>query len=166
MKLLKLPLVGVEVGVASGCFSRDLLDAGLEKLYSVDNWATIEEQKGDGGFPQDFHDANYKSTLELLKPYGKRSIILKGLSHEMSKQVEDNSIGMIHFDGDHSYEGLMKDFQAWFPKIVDGGIISGHDFLSIDYGVNKAVHDFCNNRFQVHTMREDKDEDAGFLFLK
>ena len=38
VKLLPENSVGCECGVAEGYFSADLLEAGVAKLYSVDNW--------------------------------------------------------------------------------------------------------------------------------
>lgn len=35
---------------------------------------------------------------------------------------------MVFVDGDHSYEGCKGDIEAWVPHIVDGGIISVHDY--------------------------------------
>jgi hypothetical protein len=167
MKHLNLPLVAVEVGVAEANFSRDLLSYGLEKLYSVDNWATIAGQKGDGGFDQDFHDSNYKKAVEKLKPFGEKSVILKGMSNEMCLQVKLNKLGLLYLDAAHDYWGVINDLFNWEFHVVKGGIIAGHDYLNKDYGVREAVHEFCAKRkYEVITIPEDKEEDAGFYFLK
>lgn len=168
MKELKLPMTAVEVGVASGFFSRDLLTEGIEKLYSIDAWTTINGQRGDGGFEQKWHDENYNSTVKLLKPFGNKSVILRGFSEEMSRQIRDNSIGMVHLDGDHSYDGVMRDLNAFYPKLVSGGIMSGHDFKMSHYGVEQAVIEFTKrlNITPVYTIDENKIEDAGFMFIK
>lgn len=165
LKYFELPLIGAEVGVASGCFSKDLLDQGLELLYSVDNWQTLN-QTGDGGFPQNWHDKNYESTVKLLLGYGERSKILKGKSTEMAKFIPDNSLGLVHLDGDHSAEGVWRDLNAYFPKLIDGGIMSGHDYLAPEYGVMEAVMKFCEGRFSVYVIPEDNPVDAGFYFIK
>jgi len=49
LKDLGLPMVAVEIGVAEGYNSIDLLNNGILKLYMVDNWGTINGQRGDGG---------------------------------------------------------------------------------------------------------------------
>lgn len=163
LRELGLPSIGVEIGVAEGFSSRDFLENGLEKLYSVDAWKKLE-QNGDGGFPQDWHDRNYNDTVKRLAPFKERSIILKGLSSEMVNKVKDNSIGLLYLDGDHSYDGVMSDLKLWFPKVVSGGVIAGHDYLMQHYGVHQAVHEFAPT--QVNLIPEHKNEDAGFYFLK
>jgi hypothetical protein len=81
--------------------------------------------------------------------------------------IPDNSLGMLYLDGDHSYSGVMKDLIAYFNKVLRGGLIAGHDFLQEAYGVKKAVEDFCKiYKYEINIIKEDKDEDSGFFFLK
>lgn len=165
MKELGLPMIGVECGVAEAFHSNDLLTGGLEKLYSVDTWSTIPGQSGDGGSNQEWHDKNYKAAMKRLEPHGEKSIILRGMSEAMSIKVPDNSLGLVYLDADHSYEGVFKDLTVWIHKLVDGGIMASHDYEAKQYGVKKAFHDFCNGKFKIHTIPEDKDEDAGCYFI-
>lgn len=168
MKHLGLPLIAVEVGVASGLFSRELLDKGVEKLFSADNWQHIPNIRGDGNYEQDWHDYNYGKAKELLTPFGEKSIMLKGLSHDMAKYVPDNSCGLIYLDGDHSYNGVMIDLHSWFPKLVSAGIMATHDYLSPAYGTKQAFEEFtkANGIDTIYDIPEDKEEDSGALFFK
>lgn len=166
MKQLNLPLRAAEIGVAEGRFSEDLLVRGLETLYMVDVWEHLD-QAGDASQDQRWHDKNYRDAKNKVKRFGGKAVFLKGLSTFMANEVPDNSLGMIHLDGDHSYEGVMKDLHSWYPKLVAGGICSGHDFLVENYGVNRAVKEFANfYGKEVFTMSEDNPVDAGFLFIK
>jgi hypothetical protein len=166
MLSLGLPMTGAELGIAEGQYSRDLLAGGLEKLYMVDLWATIKNQTGDIAQPQEWHDMNMKGALARVAKYGDKAVILRGITWEMAYQVPDESLGLLHLDAGHLYSEVMNDLQAWFPKLVDGGLCTGHDYLNRAYGVNQAVRDFTNGKFEVHTMAENKPEDAGFLFVK
>lgn len=161
-----LPKIAAECGVAQGLNSRDLLQSGFEKLYSVDAWRSLPNLKGDGASIQQWHDRNLEIAQELMKPFGSKSVFLRGLTYEMAKEVEDKTLGLVYIDGDHSYEGAMKDLVAWFPKVVDGGIISGHDYLNMSYSVNDVVKDFCRDKYEIHVIPEHKDEDASFWFRK
>jgi hypothetical protein len=154
----------VEVGVAEGLNSADMLRWGISKLYMVDAWRMLP-QTGDGGFEQSWHDTNYQQAVDRVLEFGEKAVILRGLSVEMSQQVEDNSCGLIYLDGDHSYTGVMKDLYAWFQKLKVGGIMAGHDFVACGYGVNQAVHEFCKNKYDIHTIPENGD-DASFYFIK
>lgn len=168
-KLLPKDSVIAELGVAEGNFSRDMLNwPNVKKLYSVDLWGTINGQKGDGGYEQEWHNANYNNAVRLLQPFGERSEILRGLTHEMSRHIEDESLDLLYIDADHSYKGVMNDLIAWFPKVKKGGYVSCHDYLMGHYGVNQAVKEFTsqNKIFEVLTIEENKPDDAGCLFKK
>lgn len=167
MKELNIPMIAVEIGVAEGNNSNDLISHGVEKMYSVDAWRTLN-QRGDGGYDQDWHDMNYNNAVKLLSKHKEKSVIIKGISHEVSETFEDESIGMLYLDGDHSYEGVKKDLESWYPKVVKGGIIAGHDWLDSGYGIQKAVKEFSrgNKIFEVLTIPENKPVDAGFYFIK
>ncbi|MBW8005269.1 MAG: class I SAM-dependent methyltransferase, partial [candidate division NC10 bacterium] len=36
-------------------------------------------------------------------------------------------IELIFIDGDHQYDMVKLDFELWFPKVIDGGIMAFHD---------------------------------------
>ena len=57
---------------------------------------------------------------------------------------EDNSIDAIYIDGNHSYEAVIEDIKNWSPKVKQGGLIIGDDYLTFE-GVKKAVNDFYSN---------------------
>lgn len=161
-----LPLVAAEIGVAEGLFSRDMLSWGLDCLYCVDNWGHMAEASGDGSNSQEWHMNNLRKAQLLLAQWVSqdKAIFLRGYSSEMAQRVPESCLGLLYLDGDHTYEGVLRDLEKWFSKVVAGGIIAGHDFLAPQYGVQEAVHHFCQDRFQVHTISEDKAEDAGFWF--
>jgi len=161
-----LPPIAAEVGVAEGLFSAELLRRGIN-LVMVDNWGTIEGITGDGNYPQEWHDNNLEQVRKLADKFPSRATIAQGLSTDVAATFGDEVFSLVYIDADHSYDGCMKDLQAWYPKVVKGGIIAGHDYLNNDYGVEVAVLEFCNERgIQIHLIPETKDEDASFWFIK
>lgn len=160
----------VEVGVAEGNFSNDMLDwkvgkwPVIKKLYMVDRWQETPTQKGDASMAQSWHDKNLHQVRERTKAYGKRAVILRGESVAMSREVADKSLTLVYVDGDHSYEGVFRDIRAWAPKVKNGGFMAFHDYLNENYGVKRAVQDFCAGNFEIHVLTEDKPEDAGCVF--
>lgn len=158
-----------EIGVAEGLFSADMLAWGIKYLYMVDMWESMPSMKGDASSPQTWHNANYVAAKKRVEKYDGQYNILRGPSSRMAQHVPDNSLDLIHLDGDHSFEGVMADLEAWYPKMKRGGVISGHDYLAKQYGVRTAVTAFMAKErlsSQVHIMKEDKDEDAGFYWVK
>jgi hypothetical protein len=164
MKEFNLPMIGAEIGVAEGYNSADLLSNGIEKLYMIDIWKT-ENVKGDGSMDQKWHDKNYNDAINKVSKFGNKAIILKGFSQAMSILVPDNSLGFVYLDAGHSYEDVYNDLSVWIHKLVNGGIMAGHDYLNKSYGVMNAINNFTYGRYKVHIIEEDKEEDAGFWFL-
>lgn len=164
LKDLKLPLIGAELGCAEGYFSNDLLSGGLETLYMVDAWATLDV-KGDGASPQEWHDKNFRDALARVRKHGERAVVLRGLTTDMAELVPDGSLGLLYLDAGHDYKSVLTDLQTWFPKLCNGGICAGHDYENNAYGVKQAVRDFTNGKFRVYTIPENKPDDAGFLFI-
>lgn len=78
--------------------------------------------------------------------YGKRVTVLQGVSWEMAQAVPDHSLDFYFIDAGHGYKSVVKDFQAWTPKIRPGGWLIGHD---INFpAVNRAIRD-CLPHFEV-----------------
>lgn len=165
-KIIDLNYPVAEIGCAEGLFSLDILKWGVN-LYMVDNWRTIPGQKGDGGYTQEWHDKNYMEAMERIKPYSSKVVVLRGLSVEMSKLVADNSLGLVYVDCDHSYKGVKADIEAWYPKLIKGGVMAFHDYENQNYGVKPAVKEFCKkHNLRINLLPENKISDAGAWFRK
>jgi len=155
-----------EVGVAEGRYSAEILSWGIPKLYLVDIWES-KPFFGDASSPQEWHDKNLRVTKESVKDYLDKVVFLKGLSIEMANQIPDESLCFVYLDACHTYEAVLGDLNAYLPKLKQDGIMAGHDFLCKDYGVEQAVHEFCQQRnYEVNTIPELSIENASFWFQK
>jgi predicted O-methyltransferase YrrM len=47
-------------------------------------------------------------------------------------------IDLLFIDGDHSYEGVKEDVEAWFPKLNEKAVVIFHD-IGWAEGVQKVV---------------------------
>lgn len=55
-------------------------------------------------------------------------------------------IRLLFIDGDHSYEGVKRDFELWSDLLVEGGIIGFHDYMSKGYpGVTLFVDELLSH---------------------
>lgn len=153
-----------ELGVAEGLFSRDLLDAGVEFLYMIDNWGHIPGIRGDGNFPQEWHDKNYSDAFKRIGDFHNVAM-LRMMTVEASREFADNSFAMIYHDADHSYKGVKADITAWWPKIKPGGIMAFHDYFAPEYGVRKAVEEFAVD-LPINFIMENRLTDAGVWIRK
>ena len=111
------------------------------KLYTIDIFEYAEQQKDDenGRF---IGVSFYDEFLKNIEPLKKYITPIKGNSHIVHDQFKDESIDFLFIDGDHNYDAVMKDLKFWYPKVKNGGIISGHDYMWVDARVKRAVDQF------------------------
>jgi predicted O-methyltransferase YrrM len=51
---------------------------------------------------------------------------VKAYSWDFAARFEKR-VDFIFIDGDHSDEGIQRDWHDWYPKVVNGGVIALHD---------------------------------------
>ena len=125
--------IGVEVGVEKGQYSERLckLIPNL-KLYGVDCWSAHRGYRDH--VSQVKLDGFYEVARERVKPYD--CTLIRDWSVEAAKRFEDGSLDFAYIDAEHDFANVIKDIDAWSPKVRKGGVVSGHDFIKIK---NKRV---------------------------
>ncbi len=168
MKTLGLPMLAAELGVAEGRYSNQMLQWGIKTLYLVDLWQHADGMTEELGNPAWDHAAVFQKCMDLLQPHRERVVVLRGWAHEMADQVPDQSLGMFYEDATHHKPWVLKNLTAWWPKLVPGGIVAGHDYLSPSFPtVKPAVDEFAARvGAEVHVIPENAIQDASFYFLK
>jgi len=133
--------VGAEIGVWVGDLSALMLDfLKPTRLYLVDPWefypdfeheldvAKFDRVTQPQYFKQDEFDRMYKYTVDRFA--GNDIVdIRRGMSEDIAKIIPDNSLDWAYIDGSHTEKYVYKDLVGWWPKIKDGGVLCGHDFL-------------------------------------
>lgn len=142
IKLLPSGSVGAEIGVWRGYFSSEILGChNVGKLYSIDNW---------GPYLNEDQRANEQEARGNLKRFGGRSAVVK--THSLKAVSEVPDLDFVFIDGYHTYEACTADLEAWAKKIKPNGCIMGHDYTdrpearAMNFGVIRAVDDFCENK--------------------
>jgi len=140
---------GIEIGVQKGEFSKEILSSWKgEKLYLVDCWQKQENYDDIANKDDNEQEENYKQTLKNVEKYKKRVKVIKAFSKDAANSFEDGFFDFIYIDANHSYEAVKEDLNLWYPKLKDGGMFCGHDFLEgrfydSDFGVKSAVTEFA-----------------------
>ncbi len=165
-------IVGAEIGVYMGKLSRHLLRCCPNlKLYMVDRWRAPDPnssyaKSGDAASQK----SNYlmRGFLKLAKKRTafaeERRWIRRGESVEIAEQFGPEQLDFVFIDADHTYEGVLSDLKAWFPKVRPGGLICGHDIdnpLGNTWEVRRAVTNFMN---EVCPLTE-LEVGAGYTFF-
>jgi len=72
-------------------------------------------------------------------------VVLRGQSVDVAPLFLLESVDFVLIDGDHTYKGAKADIKAWWPKVVRGGIMCGHDYGKARFGVTKAVKKYVKD---------------------
>lgn len=136
----------VETGSYLGCSAiiAGCTMKGNPQVYCHDLWfEDMDRLPVDGGPPPKVENHLYTFYDNVKKNKLERIIIpIRGDSSYTIGIHDDESIDLSFIDGDHSYDGVMKDLEAILPKMKPHGIILCHDCHGENI-VTKAVRDFC-----------------------
>lgn len=142
--------VGVEIGVQYGQNSERLLQHGvIDKLYGIDPYDTdigtitpLNEKSRDNEV--------YAFALGKLDNFKNRFTLIKRTSNEAIFDV-DGTIDCIYIDGNNTRQATYDDISYWYPKIRDGGIITGHNYLHPSF---KHIKEVVDNYFSASASVE------------
>jgi len=133
LELLKIfqkqnPKYILEIGTANGgslfCFCK--LAREDATIISID----LPGGKFGGSYPE--------WRIPIYKAFAKENqklYLLRKNSHkeetleEVKEILNGNQLDFLFIDGDHSYEGVKKDFEMYSPLVKKGGIIAFHDIV-------------------------------------
>ncbi len=183
MHLIKPQTIGAEIGVWMGNTSTLFLKNNLKKLYMVDAYS-IEPYKENSEMSYQEYLAKYQPITGEIAPTGFQKFydrvykeiqtrfstfeeveICRMTSDEWFEQYlaakghgNDEMLDWIYVDGDHSYEGCLKDLNNAKEVVKPGGLILGDDYGWPDAkwqkkGVTKAVNEFINKNNITNMIR-------------
>lgn len=146
--------IGAEFGMSASLFCK-VARAGV-KVWSVDL------------FPRDLmyvHQANLAAA-----GLAGRSKQIKGDSWQVGRNWQQGPIDLLFIDGDHTYEGVMRDIAAWLPHVRAGGTIIFHDAAPVTnkephqlhHEVHRAIDDALGG---VAIWREESSVDTMRIFI-
>jgi predicted O-methyltransferase YrrM len=109
-----------------------------------------------------YSDNYYQSTLDIF-----RDIIVKiglgdfiepykGSSADFVEQIRA-PLRMVFIDGDHTYEGVIKDIVSLADMLTENGFLCFHDYSSSFPGVVRAVDEYVINSESYGDIYQVKD---------
>lgn len=149
----------VEVGVYQGNFSAYNIRYWQGEYFAVDSWGY---RPGPGDTDKNFGDkainlANYEIAAANLAPAGARAKQVRLQSLKAARTFANESFDWMYIDALHTYSGLLRDLQAWWPKLRPGGLLSGDD-----YGDSRDTPFLPAKRWAKPTLDRDARERTGF----
>ena len=114
----KKNLIGVELGVAKGDFSKQLINSNKFKcLFGIDSYSLKQHDKNE-----------YKHALKNVGIHNNYKLLNMTFDDALSL-FPDHSIDFIYFDGyAHTGQNYGKTILQWSKKIKHNGILSGDDY--------------------------------------
>ncbi len=126
---IRRPRTVVEIGTASGgtLFLACCLATDDALLVSLD----LPDGEFGGGFP------NWKGPLYKEFARGHQTVeIIRGNSHsqeveaQLQNVIGNRKIDYLFLDGDHTYDGVKKDFETYSKFLDEDAIVAFHDIVS------------------------------------
>lgn len=145
----------VEIGCFKGgsvIYLASRIQMAVKKIqvYAVDIWENMIAPNTEGSIFYDFwHHVMVWYCHQVIKP-------IQFDSARAANLFDDKSIEFVFIDGDHSYEGIKRDVEAWLPKIRPGGWIAGHDY-------NQLVEKYINDKFEDYEIEVFTEGCRSFL---
>lgn len=141
LELLEMyrPKVCVELGAWLG-------SSAIPIAKMIEKWdghlVCVDHYKGSDSFPKELMEKMGRAPADFarnLHRYGVFNCSLRvGDSTKEANTFDDKSIDFVYVDADHTFEGCLRDLQAWYPKLKKGGLMAGDDYGVERFGVTKA----------------------------
>lgn len=132
-----------EIGVATGSFSyHTLLQQSPKKLFLVDTWDYWPSTRESTEFmeqKQKTQDERYQQVLACFAPFNNVKVI-RGRSTDVAKQFPKDYFDYVYIDAEHSFQAVLADLNAYFPKVKIGGYLMGDDYGWT--GIKPGVQEF------------------------
>jgi FkbM family methyltransferase len=160
---------GVEIGVLNGEYSKIILERWENgQLFMVDVWRHLDGYIDMNGQDDKYHHDCLINACKNTKQWENRAHIIRMDSVASANMFPDEYFDFVYIDADHSYEGVVRDMKAWWPKVKKGGLFCGDDYIPQDgdiwmtvtgkepvyagkFGVRKAVNEFMEkNSLKVY----------------
>lgn len=100
---------------------------------------------------------------------GQKMSLLSINSHQRSslekvrKLLKGQKLDFLFIDGDHSYEGVKRDFEMYAPLVRKGGLIGFHDIALNRKQKSNPVRDYWNQIKHGYGHREIEHGDGNGL---
>lgn len=119
-----------EVGVFRGKLAKYLLENNHSILtYTmIDPWKKLPDWNKPANKDDKIFEEYYKETLRNTDFAKEKRRILRGKTHEVKDQIENDFLDFAYIDGDHTLRGISIDLINMWPKVKKSGFIMGDDF--------------------------------------
>jgi SAM-dependent methyltransferase len=147
-----------EIGTWRGDFAAGILRSRRPRtLHLIDPWQHRDEDAyksamfgGRAREGQRAMDAIHQSVLDRFQRRIERQQVRvkRSRSVEAAATFDDETLDWVYIDGDHTYEAVKADLEAYHRAVKPGGFLAGDDYGLTGWwgdGVTRAVDEFAAN---------------------
>lgn len=127
--------VGTYRGRSSVFLGKGSLDGAGVPVYAIDPHQRFEGVLGGVFGPKD-RTAFFRA---MLVNECSEIVALINLSSEQFAHAWRDPISLLWIDGDHSYDGVKRDFECWLPNLQSNAMIAFDDATDPDLGPRKLI---------------------------
>ena len=126
--------IGSYVGASACCFGASAWNNPRKTIICIDTWNNCAMSEGS----RDTWDEFQKNT-SIFRDY---IIPVRGFSTEVVERVRaiTDTLDLLFIDGDHSYQGVKADWEAYKGFLTPGSIVIFHDYGWAD-GVKRVIQE-------------------------
>lgn len=161
-----------EIGVWIGYFSQfGILPLSQPKmLHLIDPYILIPgdvPRERDGKTQEGMDEIFQIVSARILKSYPNNITFHRKFSWDAVNDFDDEYFDWIYIDGDHSYNGVKKDLELYYPKVKHAGFITGDDYEPGRHNtVQRAVNEFIKSYPVKVKFMIGKKENSQFVLEK
>jgi hypothetical protein len=122
----------MEVGVWKGSYAKEILQRCefIERYYMVDPWAKLPDWNKPFNVSAETFEKIYDEAMRNTDFASSKRVVLRGRAKDVLGSVQDNTLDFAYLDGDHTLRGITVDLIRLLPKVKEGGVIGGDDFVN------------------------------------
>ncbi|MCS5694107.1 class I SAM-dependent methyltransferase [Cyanobium sp. FGCU-6] len=126
--------IGSYVGASASCFGMATKDFGAKRIICIDTWNNDAMTEGNRDTWKEFCE-NTEDFRQFITP-------VRGFSTLVLEQIRSitSELDLLLIDGDHSYEGVKADWEAYKALLREGSTVVFHD-IGWAEGVKRVVQE-------------------------
>ncbi len=142
--------LGVWKGKSTAFIGVEAINSGKSITHVAVDWfkgsegESAHEKDPDIDRLREVFDANVSSLTHQTKSDKYHLAVYPMDTVLAAEAFATHSVDYLVVDAAHTYEGVLRDLRAWYPKVKPGGIIGGDDWIWP--GVQNAVKRFTRDK--------------------
>lgn len=146
--------IGAYHGKSTAYLALAAREGGGQTVITVDTWSedhsewrsAVAAQIPSPTFEEFTRQLTWIGLIDQVEPHEGESVHT-ALEYEQALNDGDvNPIGLLYVDGDHAYEAVMADFDAWKKSMAPEGVIIFDDYNKSNPGVVKALRELRDTK--------------------